>query len=138
MVQAVWLQSPNSYLPDAPASALCTEPQMLRENTGLSDPRVQLPFSGPRGLMTRRRSGSGTSVSQGSVSECECLVMADSLLPHGLWPTRLLCPWNSPCKNTGVGCHAFLQGIFPTQGLNPPLFFQLESVPILLPAFEFL
>ena len=37
---------------------------------------------------------------------------------HGLLPTRLLCPWNSPEKNTGVGCHALLQGIFLTQGLN--------------------
>ena len=34
--------------------------------------------------------------------------------------TRLLCPWDSPGKNTGVGCHA-LQGIFATQGLNPCL-----------------
>ena len=33
-------------------------------------------------------------------------------------PTRLLCPWDSPGKNTGVGCHVLLQGIFPTQGLN--------------------
>ena len=31
---------------------------------------------------------------------------------------RLLNPWNSPGKNTGVGCHFLLQGIFPTQGLN--------------------
>ena len=31
---------------------------------------------------------------------------------------RLLCPWDSPCKNTGVGCHALLQGIFLTQGSN--------------------
>ena len=31
------------------------------------------------------------------------------------------CPWDSPGKNTGVGCHAFLQGIFPVQGLNPGL-----------------
>ena len=30
-------------------------------------------------------------------------VMFDSLWPHGLWPTRLLCPWNSPDKNTGMG-----------------------------------
>ena len=30
-------------------------------------------------------------------------------------------PWDSPGKNTGVGCHALLQGIFPTQGLNPGL-----------------
>ena len=36
----------------------------------------------------------------------------------GLQPTRLLCPWNFPSKNTGVGCHVLLQGIFPTQGLN--------------------
>ena len=38
--------------------------------------------------------------------------------PHGLWPARLLCPWDSPGKNTGVHCHALLQGIFPTQGSN--------------------
>ena len=40
---------------------------------------------------------------------------------QGLLPTRLLCPWGSPGKNAGVGCHALLQGIFPTQGLNPCL-----------------
>ena len=34
---------------------------------------------------------------------------------------RLLCPWDSPGKNTGVGCHFFLQGIFLTQGSNPGL-----------------
>ena len=38
--------------------------------------------------------------------------------PHGLYPTRLLCPWDSPGKNTGMGCHFLLQGIFPTQELN--------------------
>ena len=37
---------------------------------------------------------------------------------HGLYPTRLLCPWDSPGKNTGVGCHFLLQGIFLTQGLH--------------------
>ena len=31
------------------------------------------------------------------------------------------CPWDSPGKNTGVGCHALLQGIFLTWGLNPGL-----------------
>ena len=34
---------------------------------------------------------------------------------------RLRCPWVSPGKNTGVGCHFLLQGIFPTQGSNPGL-----------------
>ena len=45
-----------------------------------------------------------------------CLTLLRS---HGLKPTRFLCPWNSPGKNTGVGCHFLLQGIFQTQGLNP-------------------
>ena len=45
-------------------------------------------------------------------------VVSDSSWPHGLQPTRLLCPWDSPGKNTGVGCHFLLQGIFPTKGLN--------------------
>ena len=41
--------------------------------------------------------------------------------PHGLWYAGLLCPWNSPGKNTGVGSHSLLQGIFPIQGSNPGL-----------------
>ena len=32
---------------------------------------------------------------------------------------RLLCPWDFPGKNTGVGCHALLHGIFPTQVIKP-------------------
>ena len=36
-------------------------------------------------------------------------VMSYSLRPHGLQPTRLLCPWDSPGKNSGVGCHFLLQ-----------------------------
>ena len=39
--------------------------------------------------------------------------------PYGLQPTRLFCPWDSPGMNIGVGCHALLQGIFLTQGLDP-------------------
>ena len=42
-----------------------------------------------------------------------CLTLCD---PIDL--SRLLCAWNSPGKNTGVGCHSLLQGIFPTQGSN--------------------
>ena len=45
------------------------------------------------------------------------------LQPHGLWPTRLLCPWNSPGKNTGVGWHFLPQGIFLTQESNPGLLY---------------
>ena len=35
--------------------------------------------------------------------------MSDSVRPHGLQPTRLPCPWDSPGNNTGVGCHFLLQ-----------------------------
>ena len=45
--------------------------------------------------------------------------MTSSLWPHGPQPTRLLCSWDFPGKNTGVGCHFLFQGIFPNQGLNP-------------------
>ena len=40
-----------------------------------------------------------------------------------LWTValRLLCPWDSPGKNTGMGCHALLQGIFPIYGSTPHL-----------------
>ena len=57
--------------------------------------------------------------------------MSDSLQPHGLQPTRLLYPWDSPVKNTSVGCHFLLQGIFPTQGSNPCLLhWQVDSLPL--------
>ena len=41
--------------------------------------------------------------------------MSSSLRPYRLQPTKLLCPWYSPGKNTGVGSYSLLQGIFPDQ-----------------------
>ena len=49
--------------------------------------------------------------------------MSNSLRHYGLQPAKLLCPWDSPGNNTGVGCHALLQGIFMTQGLNLQLLY---------------
>ena len=51
--------------------------------------------------------------------ECFALVVSDSVWPHGLSPTRLLRPWDSPGKNTGVSCHLLHQGIFPQPGIQP-------------------
>ena len=48
-----------------------------------------------------------------------CLALFNPMDP--LQQARLLCPWNSPGKNTGVDCHTLLQGIFLTQVLNPGL-----------------
>ena len=41
--------------------------------------------------------------------------------PDDLEPDRLLCPWDSPGKNSGMCCHALLQGISPAQRSNPCL-----------------
>ena len=59
------------------------------------------------------------------------------LRPYELQPTRLFYPWNFPGKNTGVGCHFLLQGIFPTEGSNPQLLhllhWQVDSFPLAPP-----
>ena len=63
-----------------------------------------------------------------------CLTLCD---PMDCSPPRLFCPWDSPGKNTGVGCHALLQGIFLTQGWNPHLLCLLHwragSLPLVPP-----
>ena len=45
-----------------------------------------------------------------------CSVMSDSFATP--WTHQVLCPWDFPGKNTGVGCHFLLQRIFPSKGLN--------------------
>ena len=67
----------------------------------------------------------------------ESLQLCPTLWPCGLWPSRLLCPYDYPGKNTGVGCRALLQGIFPTQGSKPGLscllHWQAGSLPLAPP-----
>ena len=70
------------------------------------------------GMLTRSLLAPSLELSPGMRA---CSVVSDSLRPHGLWPSGLLYPWAFIGKNTGVGCHFLLQGIFPTQGLNPHL-----------------
>ena len=60
-----------------------------------------------------------------------CSVVSDALWPYGLSRARFLCPWNFPGKNTEVGCHFLLQGIFLTQGSNPSLLHLLHCRRIL-------
>ena len=59
--------------------------------------------------------------------EVACVLVAQLcptlLQPHGLQPTRLLCPWDSPGKNTGVGCHALL----PSRGYMTRYFKRLNA-----------
>ena len=70
------------------------------------------------------------------MSACSVSVVSDSAAPWTV-ATRLLCPWDTPGKNTGVGCHFLLQGIFPPQGSNPSLLclrhWQAGSLPLAPP-----
>ena len=78
--------------------------------------------SGSRLLITSHPASQGGPL--GKAVTCRLCVGAcivSAVRPRGLWPARLLCPWDSPGKNTGVGCHLLLQGIFPTQGSTPSL-----------------
>ena len=76
--------------------------------------------------------GSGSTLRASLSFLLSLSVVSDSLRPHGL-----LCPWDSPGENTGVGCHALLQGIFLTQRSNPRLLrllhWQAGSLPLALP-----
>ena len=58
-----------------------------------------------------------------------CSVVSNCLGPHGLAPLSM----GFSGKNNGVGCHTLLQGIFPTQGLNPHLLCRLIGREILYP-----
>ena len=72
-------------------------------------------------VYTHDKHGSTSSNCSESVSHS---VVSNSLQPCRMQPTRVLCPWDSPGKNNGVGFHSnhfLLQGIFPTQGSNPGL-----------------
>ena len=58
-------------------------------------------------------------------------VVSGSLQLYELQPARLLCPWDSPGKNTEVGCHFLLQEIVLLQGSNPHLLhWQVDSLPL--------
>ena len=100
---------------------------MLVEVAGAWDPlgpavlEVTLLFLWSLGGLLKGSQPAGSDFTQ----ECACRhqvkceihsVVSDSLQPHGLYG-----PWNSPGQNTGVGSLSLLQGIFPTQELNPGL-----------------
>ena len=57
--------------------------------------------------------------------------MSSSLQPYGLQPPFVLCPTDSPGKDTGAVCHFLLPGFIPTQGSNPCLLhWQAGSSPL--------
>ena len=98
-------------------------PQATKDNFGLTK---LSSFPSPHPSSTEKRSRSKYSFSVDAIwsiymlesESVNCSIVSDSLQPHGLQPTRLLCPWNFSGKNTGLGDNSLLQGIFPTHGFN--------------------
>ena len=86
---------------DAPAvrPAHCTQRVVLAPATGERQAQQQRPSTAP---INKYIFFLNPCVSRSVVS--------DSLLPPGLYPTRLLCPWNSPGNNTAVSSRSLLQG----------------------------
>ena len=85
-----------------------------------------------------RTLGSLSSVQFSSVQSLSHVWLFATLLM--IVPARLLCPWGSPGKNTGVGCYVLLQRIFLTQGLNLHLLclwhWQAGSLPLAPPGTD--
>ena len=112
---------------------LCSLPSETPASSYLRETLLSLFFSHVAGSISAFRFGLHCAcVCAQSLS---CVQLFATLLPTA--PTRLLCPWNSPGKNTGVGCHFLLQGIFLTQGSNPCLLclqpYQADSLPLAPP-----
>ena len=86
--------------------------------------------------LTKDKSPENPKLNSGNNFSCVCAYSVTQSCPalcdpmdHS--PPGPLCPWNSPGKNTGVGCNIFLQEIFPTQGLNLHLWhWQADSIPL--------
>ena len=94
-----------------------TNPHCLPCTTHSSWHELNTTLTGP--CLCQQDELQGTAMSNCLACVLSRSVMSDSLQPYGLY--SLLgssVHGDSPGKNTGVGCHALLQGIFPTQGLN--------------------
>ena len=87
---------------------------------------INYPKKCPHFGVDKPQESTGKAEARSSSLKCMC-VHAKSPQPGltrwdtRLSPTSLLCPWDFPDKNTGVGCHPLLQGIFLTQGSNQHL-----------------
>ena len=101
--------------------------------------RSRLPFPSPGdlpnpGIEPRSPTLQASFLPSEPLVHAKSLQSCPTLRPHGLYPSRLLCPWDSPGKNTGVRCHALLQGIFLTQEDLPvsPVAPELQADSLLL------
>ena len=84
-------------------------------------------FGGHLGLLYTKWGHRGRNGGRPAQDLRSCAPGGGALVPQScltlvtLWPVtcRLLCPWDSPGKNTGVGCHFLHQGYVPHSGIKP-------------------
>ena len=122
----------NKELNSTPITRPPQHTQIGKPDYWCSETSIMLIWRGSKCCLVQRKEPcptfgrmSTTTRSEMNIMLCQllfnCQFVSGSLWFHGLYPARLLCPWDVPCKNTWVGCHFLLQGIFPTLGLNPCL-----------------
>ena len=107
----------------AAAAAAAAAAKSLQSCPPLCDPINGSPPGSPIPGILQTRTLEWVAISfsnaQKIKSERSRLVVSDSLQPHGLQPTRLLCPWDFPGKRTGLGCHCLLRMLHTSlQNLN--------------------
>ena len=91
--------------------------RLTNSTQGVFEDRVAALEGGVAGLAVASGAAAITYALQNIVQNGDHIVAADNLYGG----SGLLCPWDFPGKNTGVGCHFLSQGNFLTQGLNPHL-----------------
>ena len=97
----------NTVLPSAESTAAAKSPQSCPT---LCDPIDGSPPGSPIPGILQARTLEWVAISFSNVWKWKWSrsVLSDSSWPHGLQPTRFLCPWDFPGKSTGVGCHCLL------------------------------
>ena len=90
-------------------AAAATAAKSLQSCLTLCDPIDGSPPGSPVPAILQARILECVAISFSNAWKWSVSVVSDSQRPHGLQPTRLLCPWDFPGKSTGVGCHCLLQ-----------------------------
>ena len=113
-----WTEEPGRLWSIGSQSDQATKKYLVRDT---------LPFKSPRFLVLTRGLNAILTLSIQMCPVVTLMLYYGALVTRSCpalwipWTQRLLCPWDSPGQNTGVGCHSLLQGIFLTQGSNPGL-----------------
>ena len=122
---SVICKAPYSFMRMLAAAAA----KSLQSCLTLHDPIDGNPPGSPVPGILQARTLEWVAISFSNAWKWSHSVMSDSSRPHGLQPTRFLCPWDFPGKSTGVGCHCLLRvedESLPSRGL-PSCFLSVDD-----------